>query len=1021
MAGTSKVQVEVIAILRDLFSRPSDQVVDSLKQINRTSESTARSSSGLSRALDSAARAMGRGVANVGRYNVGLGALKATVTGLIAAFGVSAISRYILSDIEALDELESAAKKTGITVEQLSRVRLVGEDLGVDTGVLTKGLSELQKRLSSVASPQGKKAFASLQELGISKETVDNTKDFTKLLPLIADGLQGLGTGDQIRILADLFGKGRGVEILPFFEAGADAIAKSLERIDKLGLGFTASQTKGAKELNDAIVSVARSWQGVKAEFIKAVGPSATKFLEAFAERVSKLKPVASGIFDYLTVSVNADSLAEPRRSDALKAANEFSGAVSDGFITIITEAGKLFVTIIVSGIQIGIAKAGPLLRDTLTDGFVPLINGALGTKFEKSLSGQLSDAKQQAKDVELERVKLRDEIAAMERGLESQRAKNQSNFRPRPEFGGLGDVLDPFSRQPGVSAERRLEDARKRLAEINKILAESPKRVTELSAKVLDEQIANQEQFGQVVSDTLDDLNRAKDSSLAAIDKSIGRVTAATQAIAGLKQEVTKVGTAAEVAYKELTLEQSAILFAKSVRSAVATGKQYFKEFADDASEALDKTFKKAAALADRVSASIGLVARRYAALGGEENKRLAERLQQQLQFAREQADFSKTYGKDAGPLLQQLSEVQDIERRGLVIRQQVNAATEEASRIETNYQANLAEREALQKAGQLTGTEVAKANSEEAKAARERLITIRDGLKQLAAESPEFARQIEEALKRINSSIRQLTQPDQGDFVGGLKAGFQNFVDDAARIYDRAKQLGGDLANAGASSVSGFFIALKDGSQSAGEAFNEFYTGLISRIADLIIQFTVLQLVASALGGLGLFGGAAAAAGGGGGGGVASVLPYAGRAGLNKGGRVPGFASGGRIPGGGPDVDSTLIAATPQEFMIRRQSANYYGDVILDALNQMLIPRDILERVADLRSSRHLPTMNVPRPPRGGYQGLNSGGRVAPSGSAGAQTAVIVSSERMAEELTQGKSRATLEKLVRDVLGRR
>jgi|GEM_PF-5414484 len=1069
MGDTSKVQVEVVALLKDLFSRPAEDVAvaierisdesdktaqagkkisaamkqqteeservkrafgsvaDSSKKVGDESDKTGKKASKLSTVFDTVARRAvntGSSLVSTAFKLSGVGAVIGTVA---SALGATRLIGGLYSTAKALDEINASSVRTGATVKSLSSLQILGELQNVDTDPLFRSIGTLQKRLSSLSSAQGKEASRALRELGIDPERARATKDVTDLLPQIADGIASLSTGDRLRVLDSLFGRSKGQELLPLFDIGSAQISKTLADIDRLNLAFTEVEAKVGDDLTDAILKVGRAWEKVKAVALTAVGPALIKQIDAATGKVTKIRDVVSAVsnaFDTLALAgfneqrlTNALDRPRPldrpldsadRQISSFFPSNEQLRNAAQSVIdesltaskTILVESGRIIGAGILETLRVGIALISPPLIDALRDGIGQVLNRLPGVSIERTPRGQFAEnAVDEAAVEQLKREieNLTEARAGLVDALQNSSADDLDVIR------GQISSLDA-----DVSFKRReIRDTEARINAFKLISGDLQRRIQRddsARAKALSDQLASSY---KVINDTSEEAGRRIDSALA-------KVTDANKRVNELRKDLAAVVNVDEPVVSKTDLFSKLRESATSFGLTIARLTEQTKEWFDGI---VSKAPKAAAAL---TQLAIDLEARRLAALGGRENTDRAEQLKQEAQFAKERADLVKLLGTNSATALIALQQVQDLEAQSLLVRQKLNAATEEASRIEGVYQSNLAEREALQKAGQLTGTEVAKANSEEAKAARDRLIAIRDGLKQLADESPEFARQIEEALKRINSSIRQLTQPDQGDFVGGLKAGFQNFVDDAARIYDRAKQLGGDLANAGASSISGFLSTLKSGTTSAGEAFEEFYIGLVNRIADLVIQFTVLQAVAAGLGSLGLFGGGAAAATGGGGGGVASVLPYAGRAGLNKGGRVPGFADGGRIPGSGPDVDSVLIAATPKEYMVRREASNYYDDVILDSINRMLIPREALAALAGIYSGRGLPAMTISKPPRGGYQGLNSGGRVA-TGGGGSQAAVIVSSERMAEELTQGKSRATLERLVRDVLGRR
>lgn len=104
-----------------------------------------------------------------------------------------------------------------------------------------------------------------------------------------------------------------------------------------------------------------------------------------------------------------------------------------------------------------------------------------------------------------------------------------------------------------------------------------------------------------------------------------------------------------------------------------------------------------------------------------------------------------------------------------------------------------------------------------------------------------------------------------------------------------------------------------------------------------------------------------------------------------------------GGLIPGEGPDRDSTLVLATPREFMIRRKAVEKYGIAAMEKINR----GEVSERVMSLLlGSPMMPTTmatsSVAGATTGAVQALNEGGVVKALGSG-------VDPERLANVLTE------------------
>lgn len=105
-------------------------------------------------------------------------------------------------------------------------------------------------------------------------------------------------------------------------------------------------------------------------------------------------------------------------------------------------------------------------------------------------------------------------------------------------------------------------------------------------------------------------------------------------------------------------------------------------------------------------------------------------------------------------------------------------------------------------------------------------------------------------------------------------------------------------------------------------------------------------------------------------------------------------GYKTGGKIPGSGSG-DIVPIRAEPGEFMNNKNSVNYYGLDIFEALNQKLIPREIFEGIA--RNSFR-PEKNIPKVAfqTGGYVQRSSGNQGNSNGGGGILQVINVDDPR-------------------------
>ena len=140
-------------------------------------------------------------------------------------------------------------------------------------------------------------------------------------------------------------------------------------------------------------------------------------------------------------------------------------------------------------------------------------------------------------------------------------------------------------------------------------------------------------------------------------------------------------------------------------------------------------------------------------------------------------------------------------------------------------------------------------------------------------------------------------------------------------AGYRDTARDLKADFKDA--------FKSFADGSKSAGEAFNDFITGIARKIQNRAIDLAVDQLFGA------IFGSQSN-----------SVLGAIGKAfgsgtGKARGGLIKKYAVGGKVMGGSGFRDDVPALLNNGEYVIKKASVNKYGETFFNNLNTGQIPR--------------------------------------------------------------------------------
>jgi lambda family phage tail tape measure protein len=279
------------------------------------------------------------------------------------------------------------------------------------------------------------------------------------------------------------------------------------------------------------------------------------------------------------------------------------------------------------------------------------------------------------------------------------------------------------------------------------------------------------------------------------------------------------------------------------------------------------------------------------------------------------------------------------------------------------------------LYDSGVITFTE----SQERAKAAvlrtRDAAVEAKEALK-LLLEGDDLSPELKLKLLEIDEVLRSVQDKVKGTFSTGFSTGLRQAVDDFDDLAVAGTRLGETVGSSLTGGIENFFQSIISGSANAKTAFKQFAASLLSDLASMIIKMLVFRAISAAIG---AFSGGAGGAG---------IIPGAGGA----FGSGMGLASGGPVPG--PDVRRDVIPAMlmPNEWVIRRDASRYYGDAIMSALNNRLIPRSML-----------LPFGTSSSAVLG--NGFADGGRAYGTGSSGSPAvAFVVPDEQSLERLLSG-----------------
>jgi hypothetical protein len=246
---------------------------------------------GFKAGMDKAARETDRFEKQMKARFAGIGkALAGFGIGFSVVSLVSGLTQAGRAAIQFGDDINKAAIKSGIAVEEFSELAYAAKQNDIELTSLSTALKKMQVTLSETAT-SGKGATEELTALGLTVE------DLKRLSPdqqfeLLADRISGLtDPADRARVAVALFGKA-GADLLPLFEQGAAGIRKLREEAEAMGATLTGEQAAALAEADDAIKRLGQSWDGLAGTLTANVAPGLVSVLDAMTNVLKKTPDV---------------------------------------------------------------------------------------------------------------------------------------------------------------------------------------------------------------------------------------------------------------------------------------------------------------------------------------------------------------------------------------------------------------------------------------------------------------------------------------------------------------------------------------------------------------------------------------------------------------------------------------------------------------------------------------------------------------------------------------------------------
>ena len=179
--------------------------------------------------------------------------LKSFVAPAAIAAGVAFAANMVRNVANTADELAKLSQRTGIAVEDLSRLRYAANMSGVSADGITSALTRLSRGMADTANGTGE-AMRAFQAMGVEVKNQDGTlRSQREVLADIADRFASYEDGAQKSALAQqIFGRS-GAELIPLLNGGAAGLQAMADESDRLGNTMDGNTARAAELFNDNI------------------------------------------------------------------------------------------------------------------------------------------------------------------------------------------------------------------------------------------------------------------------------------------------------------------------------------------------------------------------------------------------------------------------------------------------------------------------------------------------------------------------------------------------------------------------------------------------------------------------------------------------------------------------------------------------------------------------------------------------------------------------------------------------
>lgn len=198
------------------------------------------------------------------------------VTGMTASM--------VKSFTEAGDMIGKMSKRTGISVENLSRLRHAAELSGSSIEDMEKSIRKMQQTM--LQAERGQKTYIDmLGFLGLTYQELQGRSVEDQFLAML-DALANVADASRrAAIAAEIFGRS-GTRLLPMLEDGSRGLRQMMKEADTLGVVFDQKSTKMAEDFKDMLLRLRQAMAGIGFEIARVLVPDLNNLINSLKNNV---------------------------------------------------------------------------------------------------------------------------------------------------------------------------------------------------------------------------------------------------------------------------------------------------------------------------------------------------------------------------------------------------------------------------------------------------------------------------------------------------------------------------------------------------------------------------------------------------------------------------------------------------------------------------------------------------------------------------------------------------------------